>query len=58
MPKKISHYRENPKGRDHQEPVTREMARLKGTSEKALEADDRRGASSPLGQPRGKGRKR
>jgi hypothetical protein len=37
---------------DYAEPVRREMARLKGQSSSEMMADDRRGASSPLTQPR------
>jgi hypothetical protein len=41
-----------------QSEVSADLARLKGVSKSALEADERRGASSPLGRRREQGRGR
>ena len=50
MAKKVSHYRENPKGRDHEGPVKAELLRLRGLSRADLERDAERGSLSPLGR--------
>jgi len=44
-----SHYRENPKGRDHAGPVNERIAALKGHSRSDLVGDAERKGGSPLG---------
>jgi len=49
MAKKVSHLKENPKGRDHEGPVKAELLRLRGLTRKDIESDANRGSLSPLG---------